>query len=96
VNKLEVRKLLEQITGLYLNIKLSPDTANIWAECLQDISYEQARHNLVEYVKKNKFAPTIADIRGVRKVIVNNGNYCEVTGRTYDLYKPPDPPEIAN
>lgn len=88
MEKHEVKKLLEQITGLYPSVKLSTDTAAIWAECLADISYNQARHNLIEHVKSSKFTPTIADIRGTARKAAA-GNYCEVTGREYELYVPP-------
>lgn len=88
MEKHDVRKLLEQIIGLYPNIKLSKDTAGIWAECLQDISYEQARKNLKEHVKSNRFPPTIADIRGVRKRSTDE-EYCEVTGRPYEIFTLP-------
>lgn len=90
MEKPEVRKLLEQITGLYPNIKLSPDTANIWAECLGDVTFNQARNNLIEHVKNNRFAPTIADIRGIPHRRTANGGYCEVTGEVFELYMPPE------
>ena len=85
----EAKKLLEQITGLYPGMKLLKDTAAIWGECLRDVSYEQARLNLVEHVKKSKFPPTIADIRGIaRKNSIKIDNYCEVTGNYYEFYDP--------
>lgn len=91
MEKPEVRKLLEQIVGLYPNIKLSPDTANIWAECLGDISFTQARNNLIEHVKNSRFIPTIAEIRGTAQRKNNNiGNYCEVTGEAFEIYEPPE------
>lgn len=90
MQKHEVGKLLKQITGLYPSMKLSKDTAAIWVECLQDISYEKARENLVVHVKKSQYAPTPADIRGTAKQKANNDNYCEVTGCSYELYKPPE------
>ena len=90
VQKHEVKKLLEQIIGLYPSVKLSNDTAAIWVESLQDISYEKARENLVEHVKKSQYAPTIAHILGTAKQKANNDNYCEVTGHTYELFEPPE------
>ncbi len=89
----EVKDLLQQILYLYPHMDMTKEAAVIWSECLQDFNYIQARENLIKYAKKNQFAPTVADIRGVTnshnvlKTHINN--YCEVTGRTYEFFVPP-------
>ena len=64
MQKHEVKKILEQLINLYPSMKLTKDTAAIWVECLQDISYENAYNNLLEHAKNSQYAPTIANIRG--------------------------------
>lgn len=89
MQKNEIKKLLKQITDIYPTMKLSSDAVAIWAECLRDFSYEKAVENLIKYAKKNRFFPTIADIRGVNSSQKHNSNYCEVTGRAYEFFVPP-------
>jgi len=91
VEKHEVKKLLEQITGIYLNVKLSKDTAGIWAECLRDIPYKQAKNNLIKHIKSSKFPPTIADILQLHRQPGKDGkevDKCEVTCQEYELFDP--------
>lgn len=93
VDKSETKSLLELIIGLYPNVKLSKETAAIWAECLKDVSYEQARSNLIKHVKTSSFAPVIADILnpdGVRKK--KTDDICETTCSPYELYFPEGKP----
>jgi 3-dehydroquinate dehydratase len=85
MEKPEVGKLLEQITNLYPNIKLSnAETIEIWIDCLADISYERAKKHLLEHAKTSKFPPTIADIRG-QSGKRQPEEICSVTGRPYEL-----------
>lgn len=87
MKKLEVKELLELIISLYPNVKLTREMANLWAECLSDISFENARSNLIKHVKQSQFPPTIADIRGLEKkprTVVST--YCETTGSDYELF----------
>lgn len=90
MNKQEVKKLLGLIIDLYPSFKLTTDTATIWAETLEDISFEHARTNLIKHVKESQFPPTIADIRGVKKRKVSTSDYCETTGQVYELYVSPN------
>lgn len=87
MQKHEVKKILEQLINLYPSMKLTKDTAAIWVECLQDISYENAYNNLLEHAKNSQYAPTIANIRGSNKKDNKEkfNDYCETTGRVYEF-----------
>lgn len=87
MSRQEVKELLELIISLYPNIKLTREMANFWAECLEDITFEKAKTNLIKHVKQSRFAPTITDVRGFdRKAKVSFSNYCETTGEEYEIF----------
>lgn len=95
MNKSDVKELLKQIVVAYPNFEVSEPRFNLWCEMMQDISFKYAQKNLVEHIKTNRFAPTIADIRGAGKhsgTLAPN-NICEVTGRPYEFYVP-EPKDI--
>lgn len=86
MNKTEARHLLDQMTNLYPNMKLSSkETIEIWVDCLADVSYERAKKHLLEHVKASKFPPTIADIRG-QSGKKRPEEICSITGMPYELF----------
>lgn len=87
MNRQEVKELLELIISLYPNIKLTHEMANVWVECLEGISFDKARSNLIKHVKQSRYAPTIADIRCFeRKPKTVFSRYCETTGDEYEIF----------
>jgi hypothetical protein len=91
MDKPEVKELVKQILLAYPNFEIKPDARfKLWCDMLADVPFERAIENLKEHIKTNRFAPTIADIRGTPKSQGKFDGYCEVTGRTYELYKPPE------
>lgn len=62
MNVAETARLLKLIAKSFNNFSVSPEKIDWWTECLDGISFKKARDNLKEYLKENKFPPTIADI----------------------------------
>lgn len=60
----------------------SGNDKNLWYEMLKDVEYTDCVRRLKEHIQKNKFLPTIAEIRGPEKKGV--GNFGE---RNYDMIK---------
>jgi hypothetical protein len=91
MNKTEVKNLVKQIILAYPNFEIKPDARfKLWCDMLADVPYDRAIDNLKDHIKTNRFAPTIADIRGIPKNQKKFDGFCEVTGRTYELYEPPE------
>lgn len=59
----ETAELLGMIVVAYEKITIIEAKLNLWTELLQDVDYEKAVGALKNYVKDNRFPPTIADIR---------------------------------
>lgn len=65
MNRADAKKLITQITHFYGKDRFEIDQAkfDVWCECLADLRYDVAEKAFKEYVKDNKFPPTIADLR---------------------------------
>jgi Loader and inhibitor of phage G40P len=64
MNKKDVLAIIKAITTFYPNFKMDDPqaTLNAWHIVLQDYEVESIMANLAEYVKANRFAPTVADL----------------------------------
>lgn len=63
----ETKQIVQKIAVLYpqFNDKIAANAAGIvkgWHEVLEDYDYDTIRQNLMQYVKRNKFAPSIAEL----------------------------------
>lgn len=68
MNKAEVKQVLKLITDCYGNkfkVEDLQGTLNAWHAVLMDYEFEVIQANLFEYVKANKFAPSVADLINV-------------------------------
>ncbi|MGI2294145.1 hypothetical protein [Paenibacillus sp. GXUN7292] len=64
MNKLQVIDLFGIIKRSYPGFDASPLNVEHFAKYLQDFPYETACENVEKYILTERFAPTIADIRG--------------------------------
>jgi hypothetical protein len=64
VNKSQTINLLKLITTSYPNMTVTADTVDQYSELLEDMPYSLAAENVKKHIKDNRFAPTIAEIRG--------------------------------
>lgn len=65
MNKKEAVEIIRTISDIYGNKFKMDDpqgTVNAWFSILQDYDFDIIHANLMEYVKRNKFAPTVADL----------------------------------
>ena len=65
MNRDEAKNLILQITRFYGKERFEMDKPKyeVWCECLADLRADVAEKAFKEYVKDNKFPPTIADLR---------------------------------
>lgn len=61
----ESKKLIYKISHFYGKERFEIDQTrfDFWCECLSDLRADVAEKALMEYVKNNKFPPTVADLR---------------------------------
>ncbi|RJX40900.1 hypothetical protein D3P09_02445 [Paenibacillus pinisoli] len=64
MNKLQVIDLFGIIKRSYPGFDASPQNVEHYSKYLQDFPYETAYENVEKYILSERFAPTIADIRG--------------------------------
>lgn len=50
------------IVTAYPNVELTEERISLWADMLQDISFEKAQKNLREHILLSAYPPAIADI----------------------------------
>lgn len=78
----EFSNVVKAIRCAYTSNPLVSQAAfDLWYEMLKDKEYQVVARNLERHVKTNKFAPTIAELRGDLPV-QRNGNF---QGRIYDM-----------
>jgi hypothetical protein len=67
MNQKEFAIIAGIIKTAYPNHNILPTRESIatWYELLNDLNYEPCRISVIEYIKSNKYPPTIADIRDV-------------------------------
>lgn len=65
MNRDETKNLILRITQFYGRERFEMDKPKyeVWCECLSDLRADVADKALMEYVKNNKFPPTVADLR---------------------------------
>lgn len=62
----ETKKLFAIMTMAYppnLRIETTEYTITLWSKLLEDIDYKDAERGIINFVKRNKYPPSIADIR---------------------------------
>lgn len=78
----EFSNVVKAIRCAYVSSPIvSQEAFDLWFEMLKDKEYQVVSRNLERHMKTNKFAPTIAELRGDPQVSVG-GNF---RGRIYDM-----------
>lgn len=65
MNKPEVVAIIKNIVDIYggkFKMDDPQGTVNAWYSILKDYEFETIHANLIEYVKANKFVPSVADL----------------------------------
>lgn len=67
MNQQEFASIAAIIKTAYPNNNILPtrEAITTWFELLKDLDFELCRISVIEYIKSNKYPPTIADIRDV-------------------------------
>lgn len=79
----EFKNIVKAIRGAYTNCAITTQQVfDEWYALLGDMDYMIVSQNLQQHIKTNKFAPTIAELRGADKRGFNN-----FVGRNYDMPK---------
>lgn len=55
-------KVLAMVCAAYPTVELSEEQVAIWQEMLSDTPFQTGLTNLKDYIRSNRFPPTIADI----------------------------------
>lgn len=63
MTKEETKQLFSRIIMSYENFTVTSEKVDYWNSILSDLPHKLAINNLDDYVRKNKFPPTMADIR---------------------------------
>lgn len=84
MNKAQFGNIMAAINAAYPAEKITQDAnkVRLWWEMLNDLEYALVARNLQRHIKTNKFAPSIAELRGTQANGFNN-----FVGRNYDMRK---------
>ena len=54
--------VMKAITNYYSQFSVTEEMVKVWHDILREYPFQQITHNLRNYVKENRFPPTIADL----------------------------------
>lgn len=60
----EANEILTRVAANYPVVTVTNEMIDLYTETLADMPYDVAMRNVTEHIKNNKYAPTIAEIRG--------------------------------
>mgnify|MGYP001054982987 FL=1 len=58
----ELKNIFKLLVNVYPNFVVSSEKVDIWYEFLKDNDYQSVLNKTKEYVKTNRFPPSIADL----------------------------------
>lgn len=62
----EFKNIVKAIRGTYPSSPINTQQIfDLWYEMLKDLDYQTVTNNLQRHIRTNKFAPTVAELRGV-------------------------------
>lgn len=62
----DFKNIVKAVRGTYPNCPISTQQVfDLWYEMLKDLDYQTVSGNLRRHIVSNKFAPTVAELRGV-------------------------------
>lgn len=79
----EFKNIVKAMRGAYPNCPVTTQQIfDEWYMFLRDMDYQEVSFNLQRHIRKNKFAPTIAELRSESPAGFNN-----FSGRNYNMDK---------
>ncbi|PWJ49325.1 replicative helicase loader/inhibitor [Faecalicatena contorta] len=78
----EFKKIVKAIRGTYPNCPINNQQIfDLWYEMLKDLDYQTVTENLKRHIRSNKFAPAVAELRGV----VDSKDFNNFKRRPYNM-----------
>lgn len=78
----ECKSIAKAMRATYPNTPVSTQQVfDLWYGLLRDMDYKAVSDNLLQHIKTNKFAPTVAELRGV----VDTKDFNNFQRRRYDM-----------
>ena len=62
MNRMQVVELFKFLKSIYPSFDVNTEKIDAWAIAMTDMDYERVMARVKEYVKENKFPPTVAEI----------------------------------
>ncbi len=62
MDHMEAIQILEKIESIYAQFRISDETITLWIKSLSGMDYNRVLQNLMSYIAKSPFPPTISDI----------------------------------
>lgn len=62
MNRMQVVELFKFLKCIYPSFEVNAEKIDAWAAAMADMDYERVMVRVKEYVKENKFPPTVAEI----------------------------------
>ena len=83
MTRVEFKNIVKAMRGAYVNCPITTQQVfDEWFMLLKDMDYRTVSNNLQSHIKKSKYVPTIAELRGLELKGFNN-----FVGRNYDMDK---------
>jgi hypothetical protein len=73
MNKSETIKLFSLITNAYDMFDVTEEKVELWSGMLEDQEFNNVLGNLKNHIQREKYPPSIADLRGVLAYTANDG-----------------------
>lgn len=73
MDRSETIKLFSLIANTYDMFDVTEEKVSLWYRLLGDQDFDNVLVNFTSYVKRNKYPPSIADLRGVPSYTANDG-----------------------
>ena len=62
MNRMQVVELFKFLKSIYPSFDVNTEKIDAWVAAMTDMDYERVMARVKEYVKENKFPPTVAEI----------------------------------
>lgn len=73
MDRKETIKLFSLITNAYDMFEVTQEKVELWSSMLGDQEFPNVLDNLKTHIQRDKFPPSIADLRGVPSYTANSG-----------------------
>lgn len=73
MDRVETIKLFSLIANAYDMFEVTEEKVDLWSEMLKDQDFYTVLENLKNHIQREKYPPSIADLRGVPTFAANSG-----------------------